>query len=481
MAEVDNPDMQVERGAALSSRWLRLLLVAGAVEALLALVVRLDEINRFASGERSVATVIAVVGLAWLLVLLVAVGGVVRLMYRARRRLAVSETAMVSVGATSQDWLWEADTQLRLTYCSPRVAQHLGYQSEDLLGVQMPSLMPAGEAERAWQITGEALASRTGWRDVELTWQHADGHLVTLQGSGEPIFDETDQVVGFRGSRRPVTHAMTVERELIAARARVSAAIEGDEIDVALQPIVDLMTGRLCGAEALARFRDGRSPDVWFADARDCGLGLALDRHTFTAALQTLARLPDDAYLSVNATPELIVDPLWQRELLEGGWPLERLVVEVTEHVEIDRYDEIKIALVVLRERGLRLAIDDTGAGYASFSHVLQLHPDIIKIDRSLISQIERDAARRSLVTALVLLALELDASLTAEGVESSTELDTLVSLGVDCAQGYYLGRPSTDQRRWGAWAAKTWQGSTSPRSAVARTGRRRATRPVGP
>lgn len=237
-----------------------------------------------------------------------------------------------------------------------------------------------------------------------------------------------------------------------AARQRVDHVLQRRQLDIALQPVVDLTTGRLAGTEALARFRDGRAPDIWLAEAVDTGQGLALDRLTFMSAVQQLKRLPAHCYLSVNATPELILDGQLGDWLNGQQVPLERLVIEVTEHVKIASYAELHVCLAQLRECGVRLAIDDTGAGYASFNHVLQLRPDIIKIDRSLIANITEDAARRSLVTALVLLALDLNATVVAEGVETPSELTTLAALGIDCAQGFLLARPSTDHGRWRRW-----------------------------
>ena len=113
--------------------------------------------------------------------------------------------------------------------------------------------------------------------------------------------------------------------------------------------------------------------------------------------------------------------------------------------------------LAPLRERGLRVAVDDTGAGYASLSHVLSLRPDVVKLDRSLIAQVAHDPARRSLITALMLLSLDLGATVTAEGVETAGELDVLVSLGIDHVQGYLLAHPTTDVERWEKWWARNW------------------------
>ncbi len=237
-----------------------------------------------------------------------------------------------------------------------------------------------------------------------------------------------------------------------AARHRVADLVDQRGVEIALQPIIDLATGRLVGAEALARFPDGRCADTWFEEASTTGQALDLDRLAFTSACRASSALPEGCYLSVNATPELLLSGNLVATLVEQHVPLHRLVIEVTEHVKISSYGDLKACLLELRERGARLAIDDTGAGYASFNHVLQLRPDIIKIDRSLIADLTEDPARRSLVTALVLLALDLDATVVAEGVETASELTTLGALGVDYAQGYLLARPSTDRLRWERW-----------------------------
>jgi EAL domain-containing protein (putative c-di-GMP-specific phosphodiesterase class I) len=131
--------------------------------------------------------------------------------------------------------------------------------------------------------------------------------------------------------------------------------------------------------------------------------------------------------------------------------------LEITEHAAVTEYDDIMDALLVLRERGVQLAVDDMGAGYASFSHVLKLRPDDIKLDRSMIVNIAADPAKRAFVTAIVLLALELDATLTAEGVETPEELATVESLGVDHAQGFHLGRPDILASTWRSWSGRRW------------------------
>ena len=119
-----------------------------------------------------------------------------------------------------------------------------------------------------------------------------------------------------------------------------------------------------------------------------------------------------------------------------------RIVVELTEYLKIDDYPQLRTALMSIRERGVRLALDDAGSGYAGLSLILKVAPDIIKLDMELIRGIDFDPVRRSLVAAVVSVSRELGATVIAEGIETKDELDTLRELGVGCGQGYFLGRP---------------------------------------
>jgi EAL domain-containing protein (putative c-di-GMP-specific phosphodiesterase class I) len=331
----------------------------------------------------------------------------------------------------------------------------------DLIGVATSDLLVDDAARVASRAVHDAHAGRgTGWHDVPLDWRHSDGSRVTLQEeSAVPIRDRRGHRTGLRGTRRPVPVPAEGRGSVSAARRRVSSVLTERDVDVAAQPIVSLTSGRVLGVEALARFCYGRSPDVWFRDARRSRQSLALDRVTFEAALPLLEVLREAVYLSVNAGPELLVDGSLREPLLDSAIPVDRLVIEITEHARVPDYEALNAALEPLRGRGARFAIDDTGAGYASLTHVLQLHPDIIKLDRGLIADLSSDPARRSLVTALVLLALDIGASVTGEGAETDSQLDTLATLGVDQAQGYLLGRPTTDHDEWADWWGRTWSG----------------------
>jgi EAL domain-containing protein (putative c-di-GMP-specific phosphodiesterase class I) len=192
-------------------------------------------------------------------------------------------------------------------------------------------------------------------------------------------------------------------------------------------------------------------------DAHEAGVGVTLELHVLAAALDVLPDLPPEVYLSLNVSPAVILDAGFQNLMRRPNLPLRRIVVEITEHTAVSHYDDIRDVLRPHREHGLRLAVDDAGAGYASFSHVLKLRPDIIKLDRSLVTGIDLDGARRAFVTAIVVLAMELQADVTAEGVETTSELDVLRCLGVDTVQGYLLARPTPDRARLDGWGTRDW------------------------
>lgn len=368
---------------------------------------------------------------------------------------------LAALEQTSHEWSWQSDVELVVTRSSPAVRSLLGVEPGDILGRCLLDLVHPDDRPLARREVAAAVRERRGWDDLELRWLHSSGEVVTLEGSAVPVVDRQRRVVGFRGTRRAVPADAVSRRRLVATVHRVRRLVESEEsLDVALQPIVDLSTGLLSGLEALARFPDGKPPEVWFAEAHEAGVGVQLEMLALRAQvslLQVDGALPRDSYLSVNASPALILDAGFHALMRSTGVPLHRLVLEVTEHSAVSSYDQIRAELLPYRERGMRLAVDDTGAGYASFNHVLRLRPEIIKLDRSLLTDIDTDPARRAFVTAIVLLALELDSSVVAEGVERRAELDTLRSLGVDAAQGYLLARPQVSPAVWRAWAGRNW------------------------
>jgi EAL domain-containing protein (putative c-di-GMP-specific phosphodiesterase class I) len=151
--------------------------------------------------------------------------------------------------------------------------------------------------------------------------------------------------------------------------------------------------------------------------------------------------LPDQAYLSVNVSAETLISPGFARAI--DGVPADRVVVEVTEHAIVREYDALLRALGGLRERGIRLAVDDAGAGFASFRHVLELSPEIIKLDIHLTRGVHSDHSRQALVRSLASFAADVGATLVAEGIETPEDLETLRAAEVPCGQGYLFARPA--------------------------------------
>ena len=224
---------------------------------------------------------------------------------------------------------------------------------------------------------------------------------------------------------------------------KVQSVLNGTAISLAYQPVFDLKQAQVIGFEALARFTTTpmRSPDAWFADAAVVGLDVALEKKVIEQALASFANLPGGVYVGFNVSPNIVLNG--QLDNAFQSVPLDRVVLEINEHVSIREYDEISKALRPLRQQGLRISVDDTGAGLSSFRHILSLMPDIVKIPMSLTRNIDTDAARRALAAALMQFANENGSEVIAEGVETAAELKALRALGVMRAQGYFLGRPA--------------------------------------
>jgi EAL domain-containing protein (putative c-di-GMP-specific phosphodiesterase class I)/FixJ family two-component response regulator len=225
-------------------------------------------------------------------------------------------------------------------------------------------------------------------------------------------------------------------------RRRVEQALSPSAFHLVFQPVFDVGSSRLVGLEGLTRFdlEPHRPPNEWFAEADEVDLSASLQLGVLRAAVAELDQVPAPTFLALNLSAEVLVTAELD-EILDGA-DLSRVVLELTEHAPVADYEAVHGALRPWREAGLRFAIDDAGAGYASFQHILRLRPDIIKLDIALTRGIDADPIRRSLAAALVTFGHEMDAVLVAEGVETAQELEALAALGFDAAQGYHLGRP---------------------------------------
>lgn len=235
---------------------------------------------------------------------------------------------------------------------------------------------------------------------------------------------------------------LELQREMELKRERIEWTIAQAAFHVRYQPIYRLHDETVAAFECLAWFEGEpyRTPDQWFAEAEEVGLAADLEIALVRKALQALASFPQDVMLTVNFSPATIMTEAFGE--LFGALPLERVVLEVTEHAAVANYAELSARLHPFRLRGLRLAVDDAGAGHSSFRHVLDLRPDTIKLDMSLTRNIDRDHGRQAMAGALAMFGRAMGSQIVAEGVETEAELDALRRVGVTKVQGYLTGRP---------------------------------------
>ncbi|MET3445503.1 EAL domain-containing protein [Ralstonia sp. 1138] len=226
-------------------------------------------------------------------------------------------------------------------------------------------------------------------------------------------------------------------------RARVRSVVDSDKLTVVFQPIRSLLDLRLVGLEVLSRFPGGqdRPPYLWFADAWEAGIGEELEMLAIRKGLQALNAYPH-AYLAVNASPKTILSG--KLDAVFRNIPAERVVLEITEHALVEDYTDLQSALRPLRQNAIRVAIDDAGSGYATMRHIIELKPDIIKLDARLTTDLEYNPTKRALIKAMVTFASEIRCGLVAEGIEHEEQKALLVELGVRTGQGYLLGRPGS-------------------------------------
>jgi len=247
-------------------------------------------------------------------------------------------------------------------------------------------------------------------------------------------------------------------------RSELEAVLEQHAFAPVFQPIVELGSGRTVGHEALTRFRDETRPDRRFADAAAVGLGLELESACLDAAVDASSHLPEGGFLSLNVSPDLLLERRRLRACLRAA--NRPTVLEVTEHVAIEDYRVFREAVASI-DSHVRLSVDDAGAGFASFRHIVELRPDFVKLDIGLVRDIDLDQVRQALVAGIVYFARKSGCQLVAEGIETVGERDQLRALDVDLGQGFLLGRPEP------AAPEASHRGMPAPS--------RRATRPMEP
>jgi EAL domain-containing protein (putative c-di-GMP-specific phosphodiesterase class I) len=214
-----------------------------------------------------------------------------------------------------------------------------------------------------------------------------------------------------------------------------------DDLTLAFQPIVDLAAATVAGYEALARFPGAAGPDIWFAAAAEAGIAAELEALAIHKALAVVPSLPPDTFLTVNVSPHLLGTAPVQ-EAFATRPALHRVVVELTEHTPVHDLDALRRQTDELRARGALIALDDAGSGYSGLQQLAVLRPQVVKLDRALVSDADTDPVRVALAEMLGEFAGRIDAWLLAEGIETAAELAAFARLGVPLAQGWLLGRP---------------------------------------
>lgn len=231
-----------------------------------------------------------------------------------------------------------------------------------------------------------------------------------------------------------------------AARAEdfhsIQMALKNNLPNVVFQSIVDLNRLNPIGYECLSRFgsKPARPPNLWFDLADSLGLGVDLESTAVRKGIQELGKIPASSFLAVNCSPSMIRSGRLGRVL--DGLPLERIVVEVTEHAVVDDFSGLRTLLAPLRERGLRTAMDDAGSGYGNLRHLIEMGPDFIKLDGSFARAVDKNPSTRAMVAAIVAFANETGSTVIAEGIEDSTTLGRFRTLGVHFGQGFHFSRP---------------------------------------
>lgn len=361
---------------------------------------------------------------------------------------------MDTVLHTSREWLWAVGPDGRFIFSGPACREMLGREPAELLGQHCSMVIDADdltEAVRAWNETERRDAL---WSGLMAACRHKDGRSILVEVSGRTLRDKAGNIYGYEGTSRVLNPGAALEIAVEGVKTRISEALSGNNLITAFQPIQCIKTGRVLGVEALTRFVSPRgiAPEDWFRDAASVGLGTQLDMLAARNALAAAEKLPRELYVAINLAPATCLGPALSDLLNESQIATERILLEVTERAAVSDYGSLAAALNPLRSAGLRIAVDDAGAGFASMRHILQLKPDVIKLDRKIIAGIDTDSGQRALGAAMMSFAKEIGASVVAEGIETEGELAAVTHLGINAGQGYLLGRPTVRPQDWAEW-----------------------------
>lgn len=230
------------------------------------------------------------------------------------------------------------------------------------------------------------------------------------------------------------------------------------------QPIVSLSNAKVLGWEGLTRGPADtyfHSPENLFSFAEKLGMQYTLERNCRHLALENMPPLEPSQRLFINFDPQTINDPHFikgeTRNILETlGLSPANVVFELTERSSIKDFVTFRRSLNHYRNQGYMIAIDDAGAGYSSLQSIVELHPDYIKMDMSLVRNVDTNPVKRALLETFVTFAEKVNCKIIAEGIETTGELETLIGLGITLGQGFFLARPANPPREISQEAVNT-------------------------
>jgi diguanylate cyclase (GGDEF)-like protein len=304
--------------------------------------------------------------------------------------------------------------------------------------------------------------------DAEVTLTASIGIAFTGRGGDSPeqLLHDADSAM-YRAKNRSVRRRQLVDlRELHRAEDNTSlkralpGAAERGELQLAYQPIVDTVDGRLAGVEALLRWKHPTRglipPTVVIPLAEQSGLIVDVGRWVLEQAWADGQRWqrqkqPDDFGMSVNVSAHQLMSAGFadavEAVLGSTSTSPDLLTLEVTESVFVRDGKRALFVLNDLRDIGVKLALDDFGTGYSSLSYLMKFPVDIVKVDRTFVAELEEDSASHTIVAAFIQLAHDLGMSIVCEGVETVEQHDELSRIGCDSCQGFYFGAPMSASR----------------------------------
>lgn len=287
------------------------------------------------------------------------------------------------------------------------------------------------------------------WEQTEQNWS---GKLYIGAAVAELTSSEDEEPAWYEAVKQAMLHGQSaggMERSI--KRRAFDRLMEQRSIDPVYQPIMALGEDKVFGFEALTRTRERtwfEGPLALFSFAEQEGVAYALDRLAREKAIEGCGGLKREQKLFINVMAQIIEDPEFSPgqtlSLLERrGLSPHNVVFEITERNSIEDFGAVKKALEHYRSQGYQIAIDDVGAGYSSLQSIVELRPDYLKVDRSIIQDIHLDEMKAHILHTLAQLAAKMDISIIAEGIEQQEELAKVRELGASYAQGYLLGRPA--------------------------------------